>query len=118
MPGVGQLVGVDAEFGVDLAAALPAILILKDDRACVLTGWFDGEDGPRAQLLLPETGQGLVRLSRAVNSKDGPATTARLKAELRDELSRLFAAQVAAQGAASHWHWAVMAVSFMSPDAH
>ncbi len=39
----------------------------------------------------------VVRLSRAVNSKDGPATTARLKAELRDELSRLFAAQVAAQ---------------------
>lgn len=39
----------------------------------------------------------VVRLSRAVNSKDGPASTARLKAELRDELSRLFAAQVAAQ---------------------
>ena len=39
----------------------------------------------------------VVRLARPVNSKDGPATTARLKAELRDELSRLFAAQVAAQ---------------------
>ncbi|MFM2086728.1 MAG: hypothetical protein RLZZ237_1597 [Pseudomonadota bacterium] len=43
----------------------------------------------------------VVRLSRAVNSKDGPATTARLKAELRDELSRLFAAQVAAQARSS-----------------
>lgn len=39
----------------------------------------------------------VVRLSRAVNSKDGPATTTRLKAELRVELRRLFAAQVAAQ---------------------
>ncbi|MBG6223272.1 ribonuclease P protein component [Janthinobacterium sp. CG_23.4] len=39
----------------------------------------------------------VVRLSRAVNSKDGPATTSRLKAELREELSRLFAAQIAAQ---------------------
>ena len=44
------------------AAALPAILILKDDRACVLTGW--DADGARAQLLLPETGQGAVSLTR------------------------------------------------------
>ncbi|KQQ31099.1 ribonuclease P protein component [Duganella sp. Leaf126] len=35
----------------------------------------------------------VVRLSRPVNSKDGPATTARLKAELRAELTRLFSAQ-------------------------
>lgn len=33
----------------------------------------------------------VVRLSRPVNSKDGPATTAKLKAELRQELTRLFA---------------------------
>lgn len=35
----------------------------------------------------------VVRLSRPVNSKDGPATTAQLKAELRQELTRLFASQ-------------------------
>ncbi len=35
----------------------------------------------------------VVRLSRAVNGKDGPATTAKLKAELRSELVRLFASQ-------------------------
>ncbi|MDE2427541.1 MAG: ribonuclease P protein component [Burkholderiales bacterium] len=35
----------------------------------------------------------IVRLSRPVNSKDGPATTARLKRELRAEIVRLFAAQ-------------------------
>lgn len=32
----------------------------------------------------------IVRLSRPVNSKDGPATTARLKRELRGEILRLF----------------------------
>lgn len=37
----------------------------------------------------------VVRLSKAVNSKAGPATTAQLKAELRVELTRLFASQQA-----------------------
>jgi ribonuclease P protein component len=32
----------------------------------------------------------IVRLSRPVNGKDGPATTAGLKAQLRTELTRLF----------------------------
>jgi ribonuclease P protein component len=35
----------------------------------------------------------VVRLSRPVNSKEGPATSAQLKAELRLELVRLFASQ-------------------------
>ena len=35
----------------------------------------------------------VVRLSKAVNSKAGPATTAQLKTELRIELLRLFASQ-------------------------
>ena len=38
----------------------------------------------------------VVRLSKAVNGKDGPATTAQLKAALRVELIRLFASQIAA----------------------
>ena len=42
--------------------ALPAILILRDNRACVLLGW--SEDGAQARVLLPETGQGSVPLSR------------------------------------------------------
>lgn len=42
----------------------------------------------------------VVRLAKPVNRKDGPATTARLKADLRVELVRLFAAQSAAAGAA------------------
>ncbi|MBQ0936826.1 type I secretion system permease/ATPase [Ideonella paludis] len=43
------------------AAALPAILVLKNNNACVLLGW----DGDKARLLLPETGQGTVTLSKA-----------------------------------------------------
>jgi ribonuclease P protein component len=37
----------------------------------------------------------VVRLSKAVNSKTGPATSAQLKIELRAELVRLFAGHVA-----------------------
>ncbi|MBC3883693.1 ribonuclease P protein component [Undibacterium griseum] len=39
----------------------------------------------------------IVRLSRPVNSKDGPATTARLRRELRAEILRLFAAPACQQ---------------------
>jgi ribonuclease P protein component len=39
----------------------------------------------------------LVRLAKPVNSKDGPATTAKLKAALRVELARIFAQAKAAK---------------------
>ena len=35
----------------------------------------------------------IVRLARPVNAKDGPATTAALKAAIRVEIARLFASQ-------------------------
>jgi ATP-binding cassette, subfamily C, bacterial LapB len=41
-------------------AALPAVLLLQDDKACVLLGW----DGDKARLLLPETGQGMIEMDR------------------------------------------------------
>jgi len=37
----------------------------------------------------------IVRLSRPVNSRSGPATGARLKAELRQELAQLIGSQAA-----------------------
>jgi ATP-binding cassette, subfamily C, bacterial LapB len=43
-------------------AALPVTLILKENRACVLIGW--NADAGEARVLLPETGQGSVTLSR------------------------------------------------------
>ena len=44
----------------------------------------------------------IVRLSRPVNSKEGPATTAALKAALRAEITRLFSSQSAPSGALHH----------------
>ncbi len=47
------------------SALLPAILVLKDNHACVLLGWDATGDGlPQARLLMPETGQGSVSLPR------------------------------------------------------
>jgi ATP-binding cassette subfamily C protein LapB len=43
-------------------AALPAILVLKDNHACVLLGW---DEQGAARLLMPETGQGSVSLEPA-----------------------------------------------------
>ncbi len=43
----------------------------------------------------------VVRLSKAVNSKAGPASTTQLKAELRVELTRLFSAAAAAAARAA-----------------
>ncbi len=43
------------------AAALPAVLVLKDNKACVLLGWETSASGaPQARVLLPETGQGSI----------------------------------------------------------
>lgn len=44
-------------------ATLPVILILKNNQACVLLAW--DETRHNAKLLLPETGQGAVKLSVA-----------------------------------------------------
>jgi ATP-binding cassette, subfamily C, bacterial LapB len=43
-------------------ALLPVVLLLRGDAACVLMGW-DGATGV-ARVLFPETGQGMVTLSR------------------------------------------------------
>ncbi len=44
------------------ATALPAILLLAGDDACVLLGW--GDDGQSARVLLSTTGQGSVLLTK------------------------------------------------------
>jgi len=45
-------------------AVLPTILVLKDNKACVLLGWDkDGSVALQARVLLPETGQGSVTLA-------------------------------------------------------
>jgi ATP-binding cassette subfamily C protein LapB len=53
---------VRRELGKIDAALMPVILLLKDNEACLLQGWSD--DGELAQLLMPDSGQGAVNLSR------------------------------------------------------
>ena len=45
-------------------ALLPAILLLKDDEACILLGWQGEGELATARLLFPEAGQGEISLSR------------------------------------------------------
>lgn len=44
-------------------ALFPVILLLNDNDACLLQNWTEG--GANAQLLMPDSGQGAVNLSRA-----------------------------------------------------
>ncbi|HEX2545953.1 MAG TPA: type I secretion system permease/ATPase [Ramlibacter sp.] len=44
-------------------ALLPLVILLQDDQACLLVGWAD--DGATACVLLPESGEGEVRMPRA-----------------------------------------------------
>ncbi|WP_280155228.1 type I secretion system permease/ATPase [Piscinibacter sp. XHJ-5] len=45
------------------SATLPAILVLRDNQACVLLGWDTVDGASVARVLLPETGQGSVTLA-------------------------------------------------------
>ena len=58
------------------AATLPAILVLHDNRACVLTGWDSTESGLQPRVLLPETGQGSVSLTADELASHGMAPDA------------------------------------------
>jgi ATP-binding cassette subfamily C protein LapB len=44
-------------------ATFPVVLLLQDNEACLLQNW--SEDGETAQLLMPDSGQGAVTMSRA-----------------------------------------------------
>lgn len=46
-------------------ALLPAILLLKGDEACILLGWHGDAEDAVAHLLMPDTGQGEVRMPAA-----------------------------------------------------
>lgn len=47
------------------AALLPAILLFRDDEACILLGWEGEGEAAVARLLFPEAGQGEIRLTLA-----------------------------------------------------
>jgi len=89
-------------------AALPAILILRDNQACVLLGW----DGDTARVLLPETGQGSATLARDVLAQRciGVALFVRphFRFDARTEARGGAAGAPAPAARSTHWFWSAM----------
>jgi ATP-binding cassette subfamily C protein LapB len=96
------------------AAALPAILILKDNRACVLLGWPDGAGG--ARVLLPETGQGSVTLARDELQARYTGVVLFIRPHFRFD-ARTESGAAKAPPRSRHWFWgAVLAQRFVYRD--
>ena len=86
-------------------AALPAILVLKNNRACVLLGWDASAEGGRiARVLLPETGQGSVTLPHDTLENDYTGVTLFARPHFR------FDQRTADTSAATteHWFWGAL----------
>lgn len=83
------------------AAALPAILLLKEQRACVLLG-FDADGS--ARVLLPETGQGAVTLSAADLAGRCTGVALFVRPHFRFEPG----AAPPASGRHGHWFWSAL----------
>jgi ATP-binding cassette, subfamily C, bacterial LapB len=96
------------------SAALPAILILQDNRACVLLGWEPMEGGaPRARLLLPETGQGSVEMPHAELARRYTGVTLFVRPHFRFDARTPDVRKPAAR----HWFWsAVLTQRFVYRD--
>ena len=92
-------------------ATLPALLVLKDNKACVLQGF--SPDGRTAQVLLPETGQGAVGLARDELDARHTGVVLFVRPHFRFD-SRAPERRPAASG---HWFWsAVLAQRFVYRD--
>lgn len=90
---------------------LPALLALQDNGACLLLGWAD--DGA-ARVLLPETGQGEMRLPRdelaARYAGIAVFVRPRLRFDARASVAPAGAeATPAAAEASGHWFWRAIA---------
>ncbi|MDO9313494.1 MAG: type I secretion system permease/ATPase [Burkholderiaceae bacterium] len=93
------------------AATLPVLLILRDNQACVLIGW----DGDNARVLLPETGQGAVRLTHADLAARYSGVVLFVRPHFRFDAS----AQPATERKSTerHWFWsALLAQRFVYRD--
>ncbi len=92
-------------------ATLPAVLILQDNRACVLQCW--SADGSQAQVLLPETAQGSVSLSREELASRYTGVVLFVRPHFRFDTR----APERRPGRAGHWFWsAVLAQRFVYRD--
>lgn len=81
-------------------AALPAVLILQDQKACILLGW----EGDEARVLLPETGQGAVALSREELARRSTGLVLHVRPHFRFD-SRTPEVRPTREG---HWFWGVL----------
>jgi ATP-binding cassette subfamily C protein LapB len=81
-------------------AALPAVLILQDQKACILLGW----EGDEARVLLPETGQGAVALSRDELARRSTGLVLHVRPHFRFD-SRTPEVRPTREG---HWFWGVL----------
>jgi ATP-binding cassette subfamily C protein LapB len=91
------------------AAALPAVLILAGNKACVLQGF--GAEG--ARVLLPETGQGSITLARDELAKRYSGVVLFVRPHFRFD-QRTPVQRAARRG---HWFWsAVLAQRFVYRD--
>jgi ATP-binding cassette subfamily C protein LapB len=87
------------------AAALPAILILKDNRACVLLAW-DTTVGA-ASVLLPETGQGAATLTRDELAQRHTGVVLFIRPHFRFD-KRTESMGSGATPRSRHWFWSAM----------
>jgi ATP-binding cassette subfamily C protein LapB len=81
-------------------ATLPVVLLLRDDKACVLLGREQG----KARVLLPETGQGTVLLDDA----ELEARYAGLVLYVRPHFRFDARSQAADEKPAGHWFWSTL----------
>jgi ATP-binding cassette subfamily C protein LapB len=95
------------------SAVLPAILVLKNNQACVLLGWDATDDAPRARVLMPETGQGSVLLTPEELLQRYAGITLFVRPHFRFD-SRTPDVR---KPAARHWFWsAILAQRFVYRD--
>ncbi|MEO8280367.1 MAG: type I secretion system permease/ATPase, partial [Ideonella sp.] len=84
------------------AATLPVILVLADNQACVLLGWEN--DGQIAKLLLPETGQGSITLTRDELEARYIGVTLFVRPHFRFDMRTPVVRKIKAQ----HWFWSAV----------
>ncbi|RQP25439.1 type I secretion system permease/ATPase [Piscinibacter terrae] len=95
------------------SAVLPAILVLKDNQACVLLGWDAADASPRARVLMPETGQGSVLLTSEELAQRYAGITLFVRPHFRFD-SRTPDVR---KPAARHWFWsAILGQRFVYRD--
>jgi ATP-binding cassette, subfamily C, bacterial LapB len=84
------------------AATLPVILLLRDNKACVLTGWDAQEQ--KAHVLLPETGQGSVTLSREELERRHTGVVLFVRPHFRFDART----PEVRKGRSGHWFWGAL----------